>query len=195
MAEVVELESEEKIESGFLCGCCSNEIKLTDEVFLVRIVHPFILDGKLEYLDIINDRGEYKYPPVFFDFDCWEEEESEVQDIQSDVQPIVAHEGIILCDICESDICQGEAMGLVQFGEIRLTDRQPNNQLSASFVGLAEHQHLCIACITHLEDSQREPVWAGEIEPVPGVEVCVEGVFERCWRNNGCACPNRICAS
>ena len=107
---------------------------------------------------------------------------------------MLAHEGIILCDICESDICQGEAMGLVQFGEIRLSDRQPSNQLSTAFVGLADAQHLCIACLTHLEDDQREPIWPDEIEPVPNFDVCVEGIFERCWRGTGCACPKRVCA-
>ncbi len=161
----------------------------------MRIVHPFVLEGKLEYLDIIDDNGRYKYPPVFFDFECWEEEEEEIQTVQEDVPPMVAHEGIILCDICESDVCQGEAMGLVEFGEIRLTGRQPNNSLSASFVVMAKPQHLCIACITHLEDNQREPFWAGEIEPVPNLEVCVEGIFERCWRDGACACPKRICVS
>lgn len=193
MAEA--LDEDESIASGFQCGLCANEVNLTDEVFLVRIVHPFIIEGELVYYDIIDERGEYKYPPIFFEFECWESEEEEVQCIQEDVPPIVAPDGIILCDICRSDICQGEAMGLVQFGEIRLSDRSPNNCHSAHFEGMAEPQHLCIACITHLEDNQRDPLWTGEIEPVPNHEVCVEGIFERCWRGGTCACPKRICAS
>lgn len=183
------------LSSGCACGLCSNDIKLTDELFLVRIVHPFIVEGELHYFDVLDDHGQYKYTPVFFDFTCWEEEEEEVQLIQEDVPPAQDPTGIILCDICQSDICQGESMGLVQFGEIRFTGRHPNNNASASFVGMSEPQHLCIACITHLEDNQRDPIWSGEIEPVPNLEVCVEGVFERCWRGNGCACPKRICAS
>jgi hypothetical protein len=193
--EAVIDEEDELLPSGCTCCLCTNDIKLTDEVFLVRIVHPFIIEEKLEYFDIVDSQGQYKYAPVFFDFECWEEESEEVQTIQEDTPPIEALEGIILCDICESDICQGEAMGLVQFGEIRLTGRQPNNSISSSFVGMADPTHLCIACITHLEDNQHVPFWSNSIEPAPDLDVCTEGVFERCWRGGTCACPKRICAS
>lgn len=179
--------------SGCVCVLCTSDIKLTDEVFLLRVVHPFIVDGKLTYYDIINHDGNYKYPPVLFDFSCWEDEEEEVKLIQEDLPPIQDEGGVILCDICESDICQGEAMGLVQLGEIRLSDRAPNNNLSASFVEIQDAQHLCIACLAHLEENQRDRLWPDEIEPVPNHEVCVEGLFERCWRNGLCACPKRIC--
>jgi hypothetical protein len=188
-------EESELMSSGCPCTLCSNDIKLTDEVFLLRIVHPFVLDGALTYYDILDEKGRYKYPPVFFDFSCWEEEEEEIHTIQEDVPPLGSEDGIILCDICESDICQGEAMGVVQFGEIRLSERSPNNCLSASFVGMADSQHICIACIAHLEDNQRERIWEEEIEPIPNYEVCTEGLFERCWRGGLCACPKRICAS
>jgi len=181
--------------SGCGCAICANDIKLTDEVFLLRIVHPFIVDGTLTYYDIVEANGDYKYPPAFFDFECWEDEEEEIRTIQEDVPPVQHYNGIILCDICESDICQGEAMGLAQFGEIRLSERSPNNILSASFVGMAEPQHLCIACLTHMEENQQDPIWPGEIEPVPNHEVCVEGLFERCWREGQCYCPKRICES
>lgn len=185
----------ELMSSGHDCTVCDNDIKLTDEVFLLRIVHPFIVEKELIYYDIVKDDGNYKYPPVFFDFDCWEDEEEEVRTIQEDVPPVPHDSGVILCDFCESDICQGEAMGLSQFGEIRLSERSPNNLLSASFVGMGDPQHICIACISHLEENQQRPLWAEEIEPVPNHEVCVEGLFERCWREGHCACPKRICES
>lgn len=190
-----EEDSSKLMSAGCGCAICSNDIKLTDEIFLVRIVHPFLIEGKLEYYDIIDNDGRYKYPPVFFDFECWEDEEENIQTIQEDVPPVADPSGFILCDICESDICQGEAMGLVQFGEIRLSERSPNNQLSSSFMGMSNPQHICIACIAHLEDNQQDRIWDNEIEPVPDHEVCVEGLFERCWREGNCACPKRICAS
>lgn len=181
--------------SGCACTICLSDIKLTEEVFLLRIVHPFIIDNQLQYFDVVDELGRYKYPPAFFDFGCWEEEEEEIQTIQEDVPPVLDRDGIILCDICESDICQGEAMGVIQFGEIRESERSPNNVASASFMAMAEPQHLCIACIMHLEDNQQDRIWQDEVEPVPHHEVCVEGIFERCWRGGICACPKRICAS
>lgn len=198
MDEALDYDEEEELKlasSGCACGLCMNDIKITEEVFLLRIVHPFLVDGSLQYFDLVDDLGRYRYPPVFFDFGCWEEEEEEIQTIQEDVPPAQADDGIILCDICESDICQGEAMGLVQFGEIRWSERSPNNTLSSSFIDMAEPQHLCIACLTHLEDNQQDRIWQDEIDPVPNHEVCVEGIFERCWRGGTCACPKRICAS
>ena len=190
-------EEEEEIlpDSGCHCAVCLTEIKLTEEVFLLKVVHPFLIDGALQYFDVVDERGNYKYPPCFFDFSCWEEEEEEICIIQEDVPPIGDHSGIILCDICESDICQGEAMGLVQFGEIRLSERSPNCATTSSFVGMADPQHLCIACLVHLEENQSDPLWEGELDPVPNFEVCVEGIHERCWRGGNCACPKRICAS
>lgn len=186
---------EELLQSGHDCSLCSNHISLTDEVFLLRVVHPFVVDNNLNYFDIIDDLGFYKYPPAFFDFECWEDEQEEVQKIQEDVPPVRDPAGIILCDICESDICQGESMGLLEVGEIRLSERQPNGRASASFLTMGEPVHLCIACLAHLEDNQREPIWSDEIDPIPNHDVCIEGLFERCWRGNGCACPKRLCSS
>ncbi len=181
--------------SGSVCAICQDEIKLTEEVFLMRVVHPFIVDGQLSYFDAVDENDNYMYQPVFFEFECWEREEEDVQQIQQDVPPVPSDAGIILCDICESDICPGEAMGLIQFGEIRRSKRMPNNQQSVSFEGMADPQHVCIACLSHLEDNQEKRIWENEIEPVPGLEVCVEGLHERCWRGNECHCPKRITAS
>jgi len=195
VAEALAEDEEELATSGCTCAVCLNDIKLTEEVFLLRVVHPFIVDNQLQYFDIIDDNGQYKHPPAFFDFGCWEEEEEEIHVVQEDVPPIPDPDGIILCDVCGSDICQGEAMGLVQFGEIRLSERSPNNMLTSSFMGMSDPQHLCIACLVHLEDNQREPLWEGEIDPIPNHNVCIEGIHERCWRSGNCACPKRICAS
>ena len=189
----MEDEGEELAPSGCSCAVCMNDIKLTDEVFLLRVVHPFIVNNQLQYYDIIENNGQYKYPPIFFDFGCWEEEEEEVHGIQEDVPPVPDPSGVILCDICESDICQGEAMGLVQFGEIRLSERSPNNTMTSSFVGMSDPKHICIACLVYLEDNQSEPLWTDDIDPVPDHDVCIEGIHERCWRNGNCACPKRIC--
>ncbi len=186
---------EELQQSGHDCSLCSNHVKLEDEVFLLRVVHPFIVSGNLTYFDIIDDHGFYKYPPAFFDFDCWEDEQEVVEKIQEDVPPVRDPVGIILCDICESDICQGESMGLLELGEIRLSERQPSGCASTTFTVIGDPMHLCIACLTHLEDNQREPIWSDDIDPVPNHEVCIEGLFERCWRGTGCACPKRICSS
>lgn len=196
MAEDIDDDDDDaRLDSGCTCASCKEDIKLTDEVFLVSIVLPIMSNGVLTCFDVIDERNTYKYPPIFFCFECWESELEDVRTVQEDVPPMVAHDGVIRCDVCNSDVCSGESVGLIQFGEIRLTGRRPNNTLSASFQVLAEPEHFCIACLTHLEDNQREPFWHGEIEPVPDLEVCVEGIFERCWRGGNCICPKRICES
>lgn len=176
--------------AGKQCKECGNDIRLTDEVFLFKVVQAYYTQGKLQYADVLNGDGDYKHEPLFFDFSCWEEQEEELATIQEDVPPVHDHSGLLLCDICRSDIREGEALGLLYFGEIQVSERMPNNETTPVFVPMGDAKHICLACIYHLDNNKDEPYWPEDIEPVPGVDVCVEGIFERCWRYGNCACPH-----
>lgn len=186
-------DDEEGEPAGCLCVSCESELRIDEEVFLLRVVRASFDGTKLEYFDLIDDEGHYAYEPAFFNFGCWEEEHEQVQDIQEDVPPVQHDAGVILCDICESDILQGETMGLLEIGEVRVAERSPNNQRTAHFVPIGSAEHLCIACLKHLEDNRTDPIWQNEFEPAPDIEVCSEGILARCWRAGKCDCPKRIC--
>ena len=175
------------------CVQCGDVIHLTEEIFLLRIVLPFSTASGLMQYDVLNDRGDYKYEPAFFCFSCWEEENEDLQEKQEDVPPVRDSLGVISCDVCHSDVRQGELVGLVEFGELHWSTRSPNFRHTHTFDSLSNDKHICIACIHHLDTSRLQPLWPGEIEPTPGVAVCTEGIFERCWRYGNCTCLNRVC--
>lgn len=173
---------------GLYCAQCESHIHLMEEIFFLRIVRPYIVDGNLTHFDILDDQGLPTYEPAFFDFGCWEEEQEHLTEIQEDIPPVPDPLGILLCDVCHSDILPGESVGLLHFGEMHWSDRSPNNQNTPTFKAMDEGKHICITCICHLDNNRTDPLWPQEIEPVPGVQVCVEGVFERCWRHGNCTC-------
>lgn len=187
-------EVENTIESGACCAQCEDPIHLADEIFLLRVVRPFLVNGELKHFDVLEPNGEFTYEPAFFDFGCWEEEQENLETIQEDIPPVPDEEGMLLCDICRSDIRQGECVGLLNFGEMQWSERSPNNQHTFVFAPLDEGKHICTACLAHLDNERTNPIWPQDIEPVPGADICVEGVFTRCWRYGNCTCPHKTIA-
>lgn len=183
-------EEEESLEEPTDCYCaqCTNELEMVEEVFLLRIVQPYIIDGKLQHNDVLTQSGEYKYAPAFFCFDCLEEVLEELREVQEDAPPTADKQGILLCDICESDILPGELVGLTQFGELHWSERAPNGQYSPTFVDMDDEKHICICCLHLMEGERAEPLWPDGIEPVPEFTACEEGLFARCWRYGNCGC-------
>jgi len=187
--EDTEEEEDESLEpTGCYCGQCSNELEMVEEVFLLRVVQPYMVDGKLQHNDVLTHEGEFKYEPSFFCFDCCEEVLEELREMQEDSPPISDPHGILLCDICESDILQGELVGLAQFGEIHWSERAPNGRYSPVFVDMNDEKHICISCLHFMEGERDKPLWPAGVEPVPGFEACEDGLFTRCWRYGNCQC-------
>jgi hypothetical protein len=163
---------------------------MVEEVFLLRIVQPFVDGGHVLHKDVLKHNGDFKYTPSFYCFDCWEEIIEEQREAQEDAPPIPDAAGIILCDICESDVLPGELVGLAQFGEIHWSDRAPNGRHSPVFVDMGDDKHICLGCLHLMEGERTEPLWPNGIEPIPDFEVCEEGLFARCWRYGNCTCHN-----
>lgn len=172
--------------AGICCISCGDELSLTDEIFLFRIMHVVEVSGSLQLVDVLSVAGGYMYEPVFMCFDCWEEAQEEVAEQLEDVPPIAADGGIAECDICRSDIMPGETFAVSSFGELQWSDRAPNFVYTPRFVPMQKDIHVCIGCLTHLEENRDTPIWADGVDPLPGRHVCVEGLFERCWRSRSC---------
>ena len=181
----------ELAETDIHCTQCEDPLHLTEEVFLLRIIRPYVEEGRHVHEDVLDGNGNFKHPPAFFCFTCWEEEQENLETIQEDVPPVADPRGILLCDICRSDILEEESVALLQFGELHLSQRAPNHKHSPTFVELDSGKHICTACLTHLEDTRTDPIWSEDIEPTPNVSVCIEGIFSRCWRYGTCTCPQK----
>lgn len=171
--------------TGCYCVQCTDEIDMVAEVFLLRLVRAFLNGGRLQHVDILNSEGGYAHDPAFFCFDCWEAAEEELTEQLEDVPPLQHASGFILCDICQSDVLQGETVGLLSFGEIHWSERAPNNEHSPVFVDMdnGEPKHICIGCLYHLEENRDHPLWPEGVEPAPGVTApTIDDLFGRTWR-------------
>jgi len=180
------MEEEVEVGSGIYCTSCGDELGLTDEVFLFHIVHVVNTDAGLQMVDVLEMNGYFRYIPVFWCFSCWEETLEEVKELLEDSPPLEDADGIVECDICGSDILQGEAFATAAFGELHYSERNPHREYMPKFVGMNNEIHVCIGCLNHLEESRDTPIWKTGVEPVPGLSVCLDGLFERCWRTRTC---------
>ena len=172
--------------SGIYCTSCGDELEFTDEVFMFHIVHVLPTQRKLHVVDVLEADGGFRYIPVFWCFDCWEEAQEEVKDQQEDTPPIEADGSVAECDICGSDILVGEAFATAAFGELHLSDRAPSREYAAHFVSMKSDTHICIGCLHHMEENRDTPIWKTGVEPIPGHPACLDGLFERCWRTGSC---------
>jgi hypothetical protein len=171
--------------TGCFCVQCVEEIGMVAEVFLLRIVLPVFNGTELQHLDVLTADGSCRYEPAFYCFECWESTEEELTEQQEDIPPLEHPSGIILCDICRSDVLPNELVGLLHFGEIHWSDRAPNCKHSPVFVNMDndDPKHICIGCLYHLEENRENPLWPGGIEPIAGFTAqTVDDIFERKWR-------------
>lgn len=165
------------------CASCQNGIHLTEEVFLVRLVQAQAAREGLEHYDVLDDYGNYQYEPHFFEFSCWEELQEELRDMHEDIPSVEDQLAIIECDICGSGVRAWEVVGIIQFGELHCSPRSPNGP-SINFQPMGRCQHMCIGCLYHMDKDGE--YWNSELEPVPGQKVCINGIYERCWRKENC---------
>lgn len=163
------------------CQECTEHLHLTQEIFEVRVVQAQLVDGSLQYHDVLDDSGDYAHTPRHFCFDCWENLEEDIASRCEDMPPIQDAFGLIECDLCKSDIREWEVLALVRFGEIHFSKRSPNGT-TYTFENMGKDKHICLACVYNDE----ERLWEEEIEAIPQVSVCSEGIHSRCWRRNCC---------
>ncbi len=184
-------DNEEKGEGSRVpCAQCEGEISFNEEVFLLRIVQAYYENGMLVHRDVEED-GEPRYEAAFFCFSCWEEEQESLEEFREDCPPVRDGNGLLACDLCESDILEEETVGLLLFGEVQKSERCPNGDATATFAAMSDGKHLCISCLHSLSNNRTNPLWPDDIEPAPGLDVCIEGISERCWRYGNCTCANR----
>jgi len=181
-------ETQNEEESGCFCSQCEDELMMTDEIFLLRIVEAQVGHNELLMQDLLDPEGDYAYSPAFFCFDCWEELQERLQEQLEDAPPLVDQNGSIECDICRSDILLGETLAVIHFGELHWSERAPSGFYTPKFVEMQKDVHICIGCLHHMEEERSEPLWEGGVSPMPNLEVCVDGLHSRCWRYGNCTC-------
>jgi hypothetical protein len=189
LPESIEPEIERLVtRTNLACAHCGDPLHLVEEAWEFKIVQPEYR-GALLLHDVLNPMGGLAYEPHFFEFVCWEAAEELVQELWEDVPPVLDELGLLSCDICGSHIREHETMGLARFGEIHCSPHTPDGQISYKFEPMGTDRHVCIGCLTHINDEL--DLWEQEIEGLPGVPACRDGLFERCWRKGTCTCDWR----
>lgn len=168
------------------CASCGEAISYTEEVFLLSVVQAQLINGRVEYYDLLDDEGDFAYTPYFFEFSCWESIEEDLRDRAKDVPPIMDELSLTECAACESDIRPWETMGLISFGELHSSQRTPAGPTTV-FADMGDKHHICIACLYVLNDVGQ--FWVNSMnQGYPGYRTCEEGIHARCWRMSTCSC-------
>jgi hypothetical protein len=171
--------------TGVKCGQCGEALTLTEEIFELRVVQAELFRGALQHYDVLDDDGDFSYTPYFFEFMCWEQMEEGLRELAEDMPPIEEHGAILECDVCRSDILPLETLGLVRFGELHHSPKNPDGT-AILFESMGSDKHLCISCLHHV-NRNGVPYW-NWVEPIPDRTCCSLGIQQRCWRKNQCTC-------
>jgi hypothetical protein len=172
-----------------VCGFCTDKIHLVEEVWQLTIVQVEHRENELVFHHVFDHNQGLAYEPHFFEFMCWEKVEEVVEEIIEDVPPVTDSFGLIACDLCGSHIREWETMGVAKFGELHCSPHMPDGQHTYVFEPMGADRHVCVACLTHINDEME--LWGDDLEGLPGTETCRDGIFERCWRKDTCECEWR----
>jgi hypothetical protein len=183
------IEEDEYEEEDFLddqqvaayCPGCGDGIRLTEEVFLISFARAYRTPAQVALREVKPD-GLPVGMPWFYCFECWEVTKEELQEGCEDVLPIedVYDQGLLECDICRSDICEGETFALETFGEIHWSKRSPSGMPAMALEAMGEAKHICIDCISNAEDNDQFQL---EVHDYDDQETCAVGRHLRCWRD------------
>ncbi len=175
--------------AGHRCALCSKRIMLTDSVAQLEVVYPAVgPNGILAGYAIEGDDGGYEYDPYHFHLECWDELHQQFFEEDNDAPPVYdpARLGIVECLFCSSDIRAWETSGMVSYGEIRRSQRSPNDQPTTYFELLdPERCFICLPCLWTV-NKERLDMWT----KVTHVGECEEGMHMRCWRLGAGSCGN-----
>lgn len=173
------------LETEHVCAYCDKGIELLDEILLLQVVYPTANGGGGdEFLIIENNQGDFAYTPYYFHMHCWEEIAADVDahNAEEEVDPMFNGRGHWECDSCTSNILPWETSGLLDEGELRRSQRQPNGKPTIHFHRTTEQRRLyCAVCLLYINESLIE-MWT----PFNHNGECAEGTARRCWRNGGC---------
>lgn len=178
-------ELEDYFRTGHTCASedCDGELFIHDELVLIQVVYPNLVDGRIECYDIDDGTGEFVYEPCFLHMDCWLEFLSSLDMLLEDSPPILDPLTICDCTQCKSGIRAWETSCLITPGEFERSSRSPNGYQDFHFAPSRQSPPmiLCASCTARLNEEIFE-MW----EQFSHNGECPEGTHKRCWRTGEC---------
>lgn len=179
-------------DTGVSCGYDGETIEYLDGVMVAFMVKPYIQNGVLTFFDVMTeDEDDYLYEPQFFHAKNWDEIEEQFQPYIEDACALNVEGAITRCHYCGSGILPGETTGVITFGEILRSHRNPDLlTFGNSFQNMDRDPRIvCIGCMLVINRDVHE-IWD---DTVSHDDECEEGTAVRCWRD-GCSgnCENKM---
>jgi len=169
------------------CGACGEDFHACDEVLLLQVVRVHLIQGNGQYevhfASVLDEQEEYVYYPYFLDVECWEEQFLELKEHTEEAEMVKANEPICHCKVCESDILEAELVGIINYVEWDVSDREPQSKIEVEYTVSGAPDILCTQCLRTLNNSVLE-YW--DTTDISNCGECEEGTEERCWRSGEC---------
>jgi hypothetical protein len=183
-------------ETDHICADCGDAIVYMEEVFLLQIVRPQLLDGRTLYWQVTDEEepdGPFKFEPYYFCFACWEKLYESVRSDMQDEPPVEDEASQFECVCCSSGIrgtqlilgqvVPGELAGTFTLGEFHVSSRAPDGVRGPNFMQLSSSNMLCLYCTGLMSDGYID-MWADLSENGE----CSDCVQARCHRTSNCNC-------
>jgi hypothetical protein len=165
------------------CISCGDDLEPAQEVFLATICYALEAGDFYDELEVLDEEEKAPaFEPLFFDLDCWDEVTDGLNEIVEDEPPEEHNNALLRCHFCASGILQLERYSRIRLGELHLSPRRPNGEMTFRFVETGPRsQVMCLSCMTHVSCGILE-IW----EDVTQEGECGDCAHARCWREDKC---------
>jgi len=172
------------------CVACDDHLHFTEEIVLLKVMYPAIEGGNEVLKNFVVEDGEnpgdFYYTPLFFEFECWEQTAESLREMVENAPPVRDKHELMRCDFCDCSICENEILGCAYIGELHVSNKLPNGEVTTKFVSIANPYHVCVGCLVLLNDQELD-LWDEDINQTGE---CQECTHIRCWRYDAtCSCP------
>lgn len=168
------------------CAHCGERLHYTEEILYLNVGTGVSGDGNqffiAEYYDL---EGDYYYEPQFMHLECWESVLEELHEMVEEAPPVEAEGEILKCRGCDGSICELEYFMFAYVGELQVSSRKPNGDVSQIFWNNSSPYCICLSCLLLIQEHVLD-MW----EDVNQFGECEDCTHARCWRlgENGCDC-------
>jgi hypothetical protein len=144
-------EQEEEEEFGKYCHMCDELIPMVEQAVEVTVVHGFKNGNNMQCYPVFDDEGDFKYTPLHFHEECWEELMDAVRRMNQDEPSVILREEAIKCSICDSSITEGEEFSAAEPGEFHVSPRSPDDKVELDFHKYECPRPVCFGCMAKVD--------------------------------------------
>lgn len=168
-----------------VCAQCEDDLIMTEDVFVIRVMRPVIVAGHPQLRDLLDEEGDFFYENYFLHFKCWEEIVEDFKEEIEDAPPVPDEFPLLRCDCCGSAIREHEPVLVATMGELIRSKRSPSNTgQGLELVPSGAPDVYCTWCLSMINEHYLT-FWEDGVT-IDGE--CLECQHVRCWRGFDCAC-------